>query len=620
MSEADKAVLSLCEEFWQWRLKESPELASFSGFHQYDDQWDDISEEAYTRRDNCVQEFVKKAKALNVTECSPEVALSHTLLCDVLDLYTTGSQFKSHLCPINYLEGIHKESNLTISYMKFLSEEDFDKYISRLEKLPSRIQQVTALLKRGVEDGVVMYKCSVAEIPNQIEAALNTELDKLGLLEPLSKEHKDIPAESISKYSVRAKDIVMSEVFPALTELRDYVKETYMKKTRPCAGINTLKNGSAWYQACLNHHLSCMMTPQEVHEIGLKEVQRIRGEILKLAAKEELGGTFPAILQAIVKKQENNFQTKEDILNYVKNLCHERIRPKLSTLFKNIPDLPLSIVPFPDYMKGGPAGYYLSGTPDGSRDGGYYINIHNPKDCHQFHLPALSLHEGEPGHHLQSTNALAATHLPDFRRYCEDSKYYLSPRNFPFYTAYIEGWGLYSEALGEEMGIYEDSFEWLGRYSFEIFRAARLVVDTGLHAFGWSKEKAVKYMIDNSLEPESDLRQEVERYITWPGQACAYKIGEIKIWELRRKAEKELGDKFDIREFHDRILSSGPMSIPMLASIVDSFIKENKGEPTPMIEEPSNETPSSETPSNETPSNEAEAPMIETPTNETEKN
>uniref|UniRef100_A0A2C9KGD4 DUF885 domain-containing protein n=1 Tax=Biomphalaria glabrata TaxID=6526 RepID=A0A2C9KGD4_BIOGL len=271
--------------------------------------------------------------------------------------------------------------------------------------------------------------------------------------------------------------------------------------------------------------------------------------------------------------------------------------------------MPMSIQPVPDFMKNSPAGFYYNGTPDGSRSGCYYINNHNPEDCLPFTLPALSLHEGEPGHHLQGIYTLAATDLPDFRRNFEVGKAYLSPgkfsfhtayaegiytlaatdlpdfrRNFEvgkaylspgkfaFHTAYAEGWGLYSEFLGEELNIYDSRLDQIGRYSFEIFRAARLVVDTGIHALGWSKEKAVEYMEAHTLLLKSEVTNEIDRYITWPGQACAYKIGEIKLKELRQKAQVTLGTQFDMKEFHRCVLSSGSVPLHVLESIVDQFI------------------------------------------------
>ncbi|CAG5122487.1 unnamed protein product [Candidula unifasciata] len=576
MPTSDAAVLALCDEVWKWRLDQSPELATFCGFHQYDDRWDDISEESCLKKEKTVAEFLKRAEALETADCTPDVALSHALLVEDLKLYLRGSAFKSYLMPISYLEGIHLDFDLTLSYMKYDTEEDFNKYLSRLQKLPQRIEQVIVLLKKGVEEGIVQFSTSVNRVPKQIESILNTAIDEQAFLKPFTEEHPQVPKEQLEKIQVTARDLVKSAIVPALKALKTYIEEEYSIHVRPGEGISTIKDGLQWYQQCLNFHLTCSMTPQQVHDLGLKEVARIHERIFQVAEKEQLGKTCPEIMEAITKRQKGHFKTKDEILEYVKNLCYKKIQPKLSQLFGNLPDLPMKIEAAPESRKDAPMGMYLNGTPDGSREGHYYINNHNLDECLPYQFPALSLHEGEPGHHLQGVYALAATHLPDFRRYAEDSKYYLAPARFSFNTAYVEGWGLYSESLGEELNVYEDNFELLGRYGFESFRAARLVVDTGLHAFGWSKEQAVKYMVDNVLTPQAEMAREVERYITWPGQACAYKVGEIKIWELRRKAENILGTQFDIREFHHQILSCGAVPLTVLEMIVDQYIESAK--------------------------------------------
>lgn len=556
---------------------ESPELATFCGFYQYDHLWDDISVEAYAKREACVRKFLERALALDVKSCSKSVSLSYALLVADLKLYLKGSAYQSLFMPINYIEGIHVDCNQTISFMKFETEDDFKKYTLRLKALPNRVLQIIDILKQGVKENVVPFSTSMERVPGQIDLITKTSnLDELDMLQPFKKEYANIPKDKIASFQREAKDVMVSDIFPAFERLKTFLNEEYSLAWRPQEGINSLKNGAAWYQQCLDFHLSCQMTPQEVHDIGLKEVARLKGRILQLAYEENLGQTFPDIREALKKKQEGFFKTQEDVMSFVKDLCYNRIRPKISNLFKDLPDIEMKIEAAPPYLKDAPAGYYLNGTPDGSRDGTFRVNIHRLDECFPFEYPALCLHEGEPGHHLQGIYSLAATHLPDFRRYCEDSKYYLVPMKFSFHTAYVEGWGLYSEALGEELGVYENNLDLLGRYAFEIFRACRLVVDTGLHAFGWSKDKALQYMVDNCLSSQSELKNEVERYITWPGQACAYKIGEMKIWELRRKAEKELGSAFDIREFHHRLLDCGAVPLDVLASIVDQFIEENK--------------------------------------------
>ncbi|XP_059171833.1 uncharacterized protein LOC131952915 [Physella acuta] len=574
MTMAEKAVHDLYEEVWKWKLLESPELSSFCGYHEYDDKWDDISEEAYKRREVCIQEFLEKAQSIDTSSCTWETKINYSTLVDDLKLYLQGTRFKSYLMPINYIEGIHNDCNLTISYMKFETDDDFYKYISRLEKLPKRIEQVISVLKRGVEEGVVMFSGSVNLIPSQLDKFVNTPWDELALFKPMTKKYTNIPEEKLEQFQTQAKHLISTGVYPALMRLKAYLEEEYFLHLRPKEGINCLENGDQWYQQCLDFHLSCSMTPQQVHDLGLKEVARIREQMLAIASKEGLGETFPEILAAIKKRQHKFFKTEEEVLDYVKNLCYNKIRPKLSNMFNGLPDIPMVIKPVPDFMKNAPAGFYLNGTPDGSREGSYCINTHNLDACIPFQLPALSLHEGEPGHHLQSIYTLGSCHLPQLRKFAEDSKYYLAPGKFALKTAYIEGWGLYSEGLGEEMNMYEDQLDLLGRYSYEIFRAARLVVDTGIHCFGWTRDQALAYMTNNSLASENGAAREVDRYITWPGQACAYKVGEIKIWELRRKAESMLGNRFNLKEFHHRILSCGSVPLHILERIVDNYISE----------------------------------------------
>ncbi|XP_055894372.1 uncharacterized protein LOC106078954 isoform X1 [Biomphalaria glabrata] len=573
MFTSDDLVLSLCDEVWKWRLKESPELASFCGIHEYDDLWDDISAEAYTRREKCVQDFLAKAVAIDISSCSDKVALSLTLLIDDLQSYLKGSQFKSYLMPINYLEGIHNDCNQIIaSYMNYKTKEDFQKYVRRLENLPKRIAQVEEALRQGVREEIVQHSASVAKVPSQIDELIHIPLESHELLKPFTKAPESISKTDLDEFKSKAEDVLTSQVFPAFQKLKNYIENEYFHNLRPNEGISSIKDGDQWYQQCLDYHLSCFMTPQQIHDLGLKEVARIEEQILKLAEAEGLGQTLPDILAEIKKRQKHFFTTEEEVLEFVRNLCYNKIRPKISLLFKDLPDMPMSIQPVPDFMKNSPAGFYYNGTPDGSRSGCYYINNHNPEDCLPFTLPALSLHEGEPGHHLQGIYTLAATDLPDFRRNFEVGKAYLSPGKFAFHTAYAEGWGLYSEFLGEELNIYDSRLDQIGRNSFEIFRAARLVVDTGIHALGWSKEKAVEYMEAHTLLLKSEVTNEIDRYITWPGQACAYKIGEIKLKELRQKAQVTLDTQFDMKEFHRCVLSSGSVPLHMLESIVDQFI------------------------------------------------
>ncbi|KAH9523184.1 hypothetical protein Btru_066043 [Bulinus truncatus] len=572
MSETDNAVKALYEEVWEWQLADSPELATFCGIHHYDDLWDDISEESYLRRENCLKDFLKKAESIDISSCSSDGALNHLLLTDSLKLYLQGLRFKSYLMPISYLEGIHYDCNLTISFMKFNTEDHFNKYISRLEKLPQKVDMVIDALKQGVKEGIVQHSASVRQIPSQIELAVTTPLDKHELLKPFRENHHVLEKSKFDLFKLKAEELLQSKICPAFLRLKDYLQNEYFMHLRSKEGINSLPNGDKWYQQCLEFHLTFSLTPLQIHELGLKEVARIEERIHSIANMEGFDAALPEIAAALIERQRNSFSNREEVLDYIQNLCYNRIRPKVMQYFKNLSDIPMIIRSAPDFMKNAPLAFYKNGTPDGSREGCYYINSHNLDECYPFQLPSISLHEGEPGHHLQCTIALSATHLPSFRRYTDGGKHCLCPAKFGTNTAFSEGWGLYAEYLGEELNIYENNLELLGRYSYEAFRAARLVVDTGLHALGWSREQAIQYMVDHTLSSRSEVTKEVNRYITIPGQACAYKIGEIKIKELRQKAELSLGTKFDIKEFHHCILSYGRIPIRILETIIEQYI------------------------------------------------
>ncbi|XP_005096181.1 uncharacterized protein LOC101858551 [Aplysia californica] len=575
MGEADEKVLSLCEEFWQWRLADDPEIASFIGFSEFADRWQDISEKAYLEREERIKEFYTKAVAIDSSHCSPDIALSHRLFVDDLSSYLKGSAFKGYLMPINNIDGIQSEASIFISSVNYDSVEDYKKYICRLKSLPFRIQQVEETLKRGVAQGIVLYPTSLNQVLGQLDTQGNKPVEELNLLKPCLKEPPTIPVADLKQFKEEARSLLLNGVQSAYRSLKKYLEEEYIPQCRASPGVSSLPNGQRWYQQCLDYHLSYATSPQEVHDLGLQEVARIQKQIVDVAKREGLTTDISKLKREIIERQ-TLFKTKDEALDFVKDICYNRIRPQLPKYFKNIPDIPLKIILVPDYIKGVPLGFYHGGTPDGSREGAYNLNTEDLSKCLPFLLPCLSLHEGEPGHHTQFAHAMTAHHLPNFRRYTEESKYYLAPGKYAKHTAYLEGWGLYVEALGEEMGMYLDNYELLGRYGSEVFRAARMVVDTGLHAFGWSRTQAIQYMLNNTMLEESGAAREIDRYITWPAQSCAYKYGELKIWEMRRRAEKELGMDFDIREFHYRLLSCGAVPLTELEEIVNQFIAETK--------------------------------------------
>lgn len=316
------------------------------------------------------------------------------------------------------------------------------------------------------------------------------------------------------------------------------------------------------------------MSAEEVHDLGRKEVKRIRSRMDEIIKEVGFQGNFKEFLDMLRTEKRFYFDTKEHLLNGYKVLCAKVIKPKLNDYFKEMPKMTFEIIETPtDAAPVAPAAYYLGPSDDGTRPGVFMVNTYKHHTRPKYEMVSLALHEAVPGHHLQTAFAMEQEEQPSFRRYVEDRRYYEVPARFAMHTAYMEGWGLYCEFLGEEMGLYQDPYDLFGRLSTEILRACRLVVDTGMHAFGWSRQQAVDFMVENTAMSFHNVNTEIDRYIIWPGQACAYKVGEIKIRELRRKAEQKLGDKFDIKDYHQVFLSAGPMGLDTLEEAVDEYIE-----------------------------------------------
>ncbi|XP_041366602.1 uncharacterized protein LOC121381379 [Gigantopelta aegis] len=572
---ADASVAALCDAFWEWRLKESPEFAAYCGVHDCDDLWDDTSENAVKQTNLAVKRFMSQADDIKSDLCSKEEQQNLLLLKDTLKVYLDGSEFRCFLLPVSFLEGVH-DLNDTFSFLVFNSQEDFQKYVAKLRRLPQKIAQVEAVLGQSIEEKFTNHQRSMNAVPGQISSLLDTKADESLFLKPFHEASATIDPKVISSLKDEAINLVNSQIYPAYRKLKEMIENQYMKNLRQAEGVSSLANGAQLYQKCLDYHLSCHMTPAEIHELGQKEVKRIHESMLKIAEEEGFTGENAAAkFKELLSSDKFHFKSADEVLNYVKHISMNLIRPKLPSIIKNIPDLQLIIQPVPPSRATSPAAFYMSGTYDGSRPGVYYVNANKLESCHKYEFMALSLHEGEPGHHTQTMYCQTHSKTPAFRQYLEDQKYYLAPSKFPAYTAHIEGWGLYSEALGEELGLYEDRYSLFGRYSFEMLRAARLVVDTGLHAMGWSWQDAVKYLVDYTMSDTWTMTNEIDRYITWPGQACAYKIGELKIWDLRHQAEKKLGDNFDVREFHEAVIGSGSIPLSLLETKVDEYIQDN---------------------------------------------
>ena len=387
----------------------------------------------------------------------------------------------------------------------------------------------------------------------------------------------DSSEETMKNIRAIAVNSITNDIIPSMGKIAKLIEHKYIPNTRPEIAVTSLPLlGWEYYDACLKFHTSTNLNARQIHKIGLAEVQRIESEIRKIA-ENELGMESNTQLKIFFEGLRNDktffFSSPKELMDHFSHILNDLINPKLKSLFWTPPKLPLEVVEIPENMGDGPAAYYIAGTADGSRSGKFFVNTNRFDSQPKYECVSLALHEGNPGHHLQSSYSMVAEPpLPQFRQFLEDRSYYLAPSRFPINTAFVEGWALYCETLGEDLGIYTDPHDRLGHNSEEIFRACRLVVDTGMHALGWTRQQAVDYMTEHSAASEENVNSEINRYITWPGQAVGYKIGEIRIRELRKRAEAKLEEKFDIRDFHEVVLrSAGPLDI--VEKEVDRYIE-----------------------------------------------
>ena len=412
---------------------------------------------------------------------------------------------------------------------------------------------------------------SIKAVIGQISLITQVQARDTVFYSPFKEALDNTSISAARKQSLRAEgeQVIRGSVQKAYDNLSSFLQDYYMLNTRSAYGVGSLPNGTEFYEACLRWHISMNYTAQEVHDIGLGEVARIKGLMEQIVKDVGFDGDLQQFFSYLKTEPRFYYNTSAQLLDGYRDIVYNRVKPQLSRVFNKIPSIPVVVEPLPG---DGPKAMYSAPSPDGvSRPGTFYVNIIKPETRAKFQMMALSLHEAEPGHHFQISTAILQK-IPDFRRMPGYSPMCAVPFKFPVYTSYVEGWGLYAEALGEDMGVYGDKYELFGRYSEEMWRACRLVVDTGIHAFGWSAEQAVDFIGNHTALPRFEIEIEVNRYITWPGQACAYKMGEIKLRELKQRA---LNKKLSLGDYHAQVLSLGAVPLQVLEAEVNNWIAEN---------------------------------------------
>jgi len=556
------ALNSLFKEIWEDQLKRSPEFASSLGDRRYNDQLSDRSPKAINDELGRRREFLARLSVIDLTGLSDQERLSAELMQRQLIEDEEAARFKEWELPVNQFHGIHTDLPADVVNFPFDTVKDYDDYISRLHKIPTALRQASENLLAGIDDHRVQPAYLLDKVLRQTEELANQTPEASPFALPLKKFPASIDAANRKRISADLLDAIQTDVLPAYVRFAKFMRVVEVPAGRSDPGVWATKDGDAYYAFCVRRSTTMDKTPAEIHQIGLDEVKRDEAEMQAIVKK--LGypdiKTFSA---AMAKDPKQHPASKEALLDLYRHY-EAQMQPKLPELFTRLPKAPLEVVEMPTYLgKDQAAAWYDHGTPDGSRPGRVNVNTYNATERAIAPIEAVAYHEGIPGHHLQISIAQELTGLPDFRKHIG-------------YTAFTEGWALYSERLGKEIGFYQDPISDYGRLENDIWRAIRLVVDTGVHSEHWTRQQMVDYFHDHSAIDETNVQAEVDRYIAWPGQALGYKMGQMKILELRAKAKAALGPKFDLKAFHDTVVNGGALPMDVLEQRVNAWITASK--------------------------------------------
>jgi uncharacterized protein (DUF885 family) len=555
---ATKALHDLFAAAWNQQMQEDPEHASELGDRRWNDRWMDRSPEGHARRNAETKDVLAKLARIDRSSLSKTDQLNYDLFqkryLDRLEQY----KVRWFLMSFNQREGPQTSDDLGNS-LRFETVKDYEDWLARLRAVPTAMDQFTALLREGIKERMVHPRVIMERIPAQIDKQIVTDPTQSGFYKPFKSFPPGFSPADQQRLQQEARQAVEQQVVPAFTKFKQFFVSEYLPACYSQVGAWQLPQGEELYAQMIRHYTTTNMTPEEVHQTGLKEVARINQEMDRVMQQTGFKGSRDEFFKFLRTDPQFFYKTPDDLFEAYKALA-KTVDPNLVKVFRTLPREPYGVESIPmAFAPDTTAAYYRPGAADGSRAGTYFVNLYKPDARPKWEMMVLSMHESVPGHHLQIARAHELGEMPKFRRFGE-------------YTAYVEGWGLYAESLGEDMGLYSDPYSKFGQLSYEMWRAVRLVVDTGMHVKHWTREQAIKYFMENCPKHELDITNEIDRYIAWPGQALAYKLGELKIKELRAHAKEKLGAKFDLKEFHDVVLGSGPLPLDILARNVDEWI------------------------------------------------
>ena len=543
---------------WEKNLNENPLFASYVGDKRFNDKINSNSIKEFNDSKKSDLSSLSKLRQINESNLSDKNKLNYKLKEFDLVNNIESKEFPIYFLRLNQRGGIQSFYE-TGNRLVYLSKEDYFDWFSRLEQFSQNIINSLEINKKGLNEGITQPRLVTEGVIAQIDALINSDIENNPYMKVFIEADENMFSPNEKNNLIKeVKDLITNEINPAYKKLYDFLKYEYLPKSRNTIGISDIPGGKEYYEYLARYFTTTNLTPDEIHNLGLREIERIRSEMEDIIKKVEWEGDFDSFLNYLRTSPRFYYDNPEDLFNaYL--IMSKTIDPLLPKIFKTFPRAPYGVIPIPD--ESAPfttTAYYNSPSP--GRPGYFYANLYKPESRPKYEIPVLTVHEAVPGHHFQISIAQELENVPVFRKYMG-------------ITAFVEGWGLYSEELGEHMGIYDDPYDKFGQLTYDMWRAIRLVVDTGMHYKNWSRDDAIQLFVDNSAKSLLDIENEVDRYIAWPGQALAYKIGQLKILELRTRAETILGDKYDIKDFHYEVLKRGSLPLDLLEFYIDQWIE-----------------------------------------------
>jgi prolyl oligopeptidase len=557
----ETAFEELMDSEWSKIVADNPVYASSMGDLRFNTEWSDNSIGKINEDHQHDQSVLNLLNNMDTNDFDELNTINYKLFKKQYENSVESFDYQTYLMPFSHRGGIQLEHE-TVNILPLRKAEHYLDWIERLNKLEVLVDAEIQKAKMGIETGIVPPRFLMQKVFEQIKLQAFVSPDASPFFRAFESFDRSISQDDIEAIQTKAKEVIRSKVIPAYLKLHQFFKEEYLPACRTSIGIKDINNGKQYYEYLARKFTTTSLTPQEIHNIGLQEVARIRSEMEGIIKEVQWQGTFKGFLDDLRSNPKFYYKTSEELFEaYL--ATSKRIDPELVNIFKVLPSMPYGLKPIP--IESAPdttTAYYQRPAADGSRAGYYYVNLYRPEVRPKYEIEVLSVHEAVPGHHLQIALAMELD-LPNFRKYGG-------------ITAFVEGWGLYSESLGYDLGLYKDPYSQFGQLTYDMWRAIRLVVDTGMHYFDWSRQDAINYFLDNSAKTKQDVMNEVDRYINWPGQALAYKIGQLKIQELKDRSKDQLGDSFNIKDFHHEVLKRGALPLDILEQYIDQWILDVK--------------------------------------------